>query len=313
MFKGDFSMRLNNPFVLRLWVAWVSVLAYPCFAADPDYAIKIHRPDKAGMKFDVAITSALKREMTTSINGRETPAQEEVLAVELKATAEIVEVDEAGRDLKVTYVVEKCVKSSGDKDEEILPRGKIFTAAVGPDKKKTIFTTPDGKLTDDQSEALDLVADLPAPDAALPDELYGPKSRQKIGSSWSVNSSAMAEDLKRHDYQVKPDDISGSVKINGLEKANNVECLNITGDMKVAKAKVKLENDPNNAAITMKNATIDSNFSWLLPIDPALNHVVAFGTVTSNYSMGGQTPDGGEIKRELKTTRMYEIRAIPIN
>ena len=57
---------------------------------------------------------------------------DEVIAVELKATAEIVEVDKEGRDLKVTYVVEKCVKSSGDKDEEILPKGKIFTAAVGP-------------------------------------------------------------------------------------------------------------------------------------------------------------------------------------
>ena len=157
------------------------------------------------------------------------------------------------------------------------------------------------------------MADLPPPSAALPDELYGPKGRQKIGASWEINSNAMAEDLKRNDYQVKPDAITGSVKIEGMEKANNVQCLNITGDMKVARAKVKLENDPDaNAAITMKNASIDSSFSWLLPVDPALNHVVAFGTVTSNYTMGGQTPDAGEIKRELKTTRMYEIRAIPI-
>src|SRR4051812_6118991 len=120
------------------------ILTTFAFAADPDYAIKIHRPDKAGMKFDVAITSALKREITTSIAGRESPAQEDVLAVELKATAEIIEVDAAGRDLKVTYVVEKCVKAVGDKDEEILPKGKVFTAAIGPDKKKTVFTTPGG-------------------------------------------------------------------------------------------------------------------------------------------------------------------------
>src|SRR5438045_830911 len=188
-------MQYRLPFLLTFFT--LTTFAH---SADPDYAIKIHRPDKAGMKFDVAITSALKREMTTSINGRETPAQDEVLAVELKATAEIVEADSAGRDLKVTYVVEKCVKSTGDKDEEILPKGKIFTATIGPDKKKTIYTTPDGKITDAQAEALDLVADLPPPDAALPDELYGPKGRQKIGASWEINSNAMAEDLKRHDY-----------------------------------------------------------------------------------------------------------------
>src|SRR3954468_15946986 len=99
-------------------------------AAEKEYEIRIHRPDKAGMKFDVAITSALKREVTTTLDGRATRAPEEVFAIELKATAEIVEVDEKGRDLKVTYVIEKCVKSSGEKDEEILPKGTVITAAV---------------------------------------------------------------------------------------------------------------------------------------------------------------------------------------
>src|SRR5213075_1343574 len=135
MSPRSFFMRNRFCFVLP-----ILLLANLAIAADPDYEIRIHRPDKAGMKFDVAITSALKREITTSFNGKETPAQEDVVAVELKATAEIVEADSAGRDLKVTYFVEKCVKSTGDKDEEILPKGKIFTAAIGPDKKKTIYT-----------------------------------------------------------------------------------------------------------------------------------------------------------------------------
>src|SRR5438045_4513780 len=180
-------------------------------AADKEYEIKIHRPDKAGMKFDVAITIALKREMTTTIEGRATRGPEEVFAVELKATAEIVEVDEKGRDLKVTYVIEKCVKAAGEKDEEILPKGKVFTASIGPDGQKTVYTAADGKLTDEQTEALDLVADLPPPNAALADELYGPKGPQKIGATWSVNPEGMAEDLKRHEYQAKPDAISGTV------------------------------------------------------------------------------------------------------
>jgi hypothetical protein len=279
-------------------------------AAEKEYDIRIHRPDKAGMKFDVAITSALKREVTTTIDGRATREPEEVFAIELKATAEIVEVDDKGRDLKVTYVIEKCVKSAGEKDEEILAKGKVITAAIGEDGKQTVYTLADGQLNEAQKEALDLVADLPPPNAALADELYGPKGPQKIGASWSVNSAALAEDLKRNDFQAKPDAISGSMKLNGLEKANGIQCLNITGDMKVARAKMNSKNEGN--AVAIKNATIDSNFSWLLPVDPALNHVVAYGTVVSTYSMGGATGNGGDFKRELKTTRMYEIRAIPL-
>jgi hypothetical protein len=125
-----------------------------------------------------------------------------------------------------------------------------------------------------------------------------------------VNAGAMAEDLKRNDFVAKPDAISGTVKLNGLEKANGVQCLNITGDMKVAKAKMKPSREGNDIAI--RNATIESTFSWLLPVDPGSNHVFAYGTVVSTYSMGGATGNGGDFKRELKTTRMYEIRATPL-
>ena len=280
-------------------------------AAEKEYEIRIHRPDKAGMKFDVAITSALKREVTTVADGRATRDPEEVFAIELKAVAEIVEVDDKGRDLKVTYVVEKCVKAAGEKDEEVLPKGKVFTASIGPDGKQTVYTAADGKLTDEQTQALDLVADLPPPNAALADELYGPKGPQKIGATWSVNPEAMAEDLKRHEYQAKPDAISGTVKLNGLEKANGVQCLNITGDMKVARAKMKSSNE-EKPAVAIRNASIDSTFSWLLPVDPSVNHVVAYGTVVSTFSMGAGGPEAGDFKRELKTTRMYEIRAVPL-
>lgn len=275
-------------------------------AAEKEYDIRIHRPDKKGMKFDVAITSALKREVSEIADGRATHDPEEVFAIELKAVAEIVEVDDMGRDLKVTYVVEKCVKAAGENDEEVLPKGKVFTASIGPDGKQTVYTAADGKLTEEQTQALDLVADLPPPNAALADELYGPKGPQKIGASWSVSPEAMAEDLKRHEYQVKPDAISGTVKLNGLEKANGVQCLNITGDMKVARAKMKTNGDEK--AVPIRNATIDSTFSWLLPVDPSQNHVVAYGTVVSTFTFGGD----GDSKRELKTTRMYEIRAVPL-
>jgi hypothetical protein len=281
-----------------------------CGADEKEYEIRIHRPDRVGMKFDVAITSAMKREMTTNINGQETREPEQVMAIELKAVAEILEVDDKGRDLKVNYLIEKCVKAEGDKDEEILPKGTVLTAALGPDKKTTIYTIPNGKLKDTQTEALDLVADLPPPDAALADDLYGPRGKQKVGATWDVNSANMAEDLKRHEYQVKPETITGTVKLEGIEKANGIDCLKIDGEMKVAKAKMKTPEEAKNE-VTIRNVTMESSFSWLLPVDPSLNHVVASGTVVNTYSMGGPAR-GGEFRRELKTTRMYQVSAIPL-
>ena len=59
-------MRFCTSLVLSLLVGTVAL------APEREYEIKIHRPDKAGMKFDVAITSALKREVSTTVDGRET-------------------------------------------------------------------------------------------------------------------------------------------------------------------------------------------------------------------------------------------------
>jgi hypothetical protein len=280
-------------------------------ADEKEYEVRIHRPDRAGMKFDVSITSAIKREMITTMEGRPTREPESVMAMELKAVAEIVEVDEQGRDLKVTYLIERCVKVEEDKEEEILPKGALLTTTLGPDGKRTVYTVKEGKLTDAQTEALDLVADLPAKEAALADDLYGVKGRQKIGATWEVSSAAMAEDLKRNDYQAKPDAITGSVKLEGLEKANGIQCLHLKGEMKVNRAKFKAP-DEANARMAIRNVTIESNFSWLLPVDVSLNHVAANGTVTSTYVMAGQAAGGVEWKRDLKTTRMYEVRAIPL-
>jgi len=302
---------MRNGFQCVMSLVMLLNIATVCKAQEKDYEIRIHRPDKVGMKFDVAITSAIKREMTTTIAGRATRDPEQATAIELKAVAEILEVDDKGRDLKVKYTIEKCVKVEGDKDEEILSKGKVLTATLGPDRKKTIYTLNDGKVTDEQAEALDLVADLPPPDAALADDLYGPKGRQKVGASWDINSAAMAEDLKRHDYQVKPEAVSGTVKLNGLERVDGIQCLQLTGEMKVNRAKIKTA-DEGNTPITIRNVSIESSFNWLLPVDPALNHVMAHGMVTNNYLMGGQARDGSDFKREVKTTRMYEIRAFPL-
>ena len=49
-------MRFCTSLVLSILVGTVAL------AAEKGYEIKIHRPDKAGMKFDVAITSALKKD-----------------------------------------------------------------------------------------------------------------------------------------------------------------------------------------------------------------------------------------------------------
>jgi hypothetical protein len=278
-----------------------------CGADDKEYEIKIHRPDRAGMKFDVAITVAMKREMTRMANGQALREPEHVSAVELKGIAEIVEVDDKGRDLKVNYIIDKCIKVEGDKEEELLPKGAVLTSSLGADRKTTVYTVPGRKLTEAQIDALDLVADLQPPDAALADALYGPKGKQKIGASWDVSSAAMAEDLKRNDYQVKPESITGSMKINALEKSNGIDCLNISGEMKVSKAKMKPSDD-----VPVRNVTMESTFTWLLPVDPSLNHVMVHGTVVSTYSMAGPGRDGAEIRGEIRTTRMYQVNAIPL-
>ena len=289
----------------------VAALAIVCVAAGEEgYVIRMSRPDKAGMKFEVSIASAMRQEVMEKDADETKTLSESVVAVTFEGMAEIMEVDEKGNDLQIKYTVKKCAKSAGEKEETVLKEGQVFVASLKGDK--TIYALTGGKLSPEQEDALGYVAYLSPSDAANTDDIYGTNQKQKVGAEWGINPAVSAKDFKRHNYLINPEDIKGTVKLVGIEKTAGVDCLSIKAEMKIEKG---LMEPPKEWALpkgmVVSNVSIENGFTGLIPIDLELGHVFSVGTHNRTLTLTG-TGRRSDVKREIKTARIYEIRAIPV-
>src|SRR5688500_17574007 len=87
-------------------------------AAALAYPLKIFRPDAAGMKFKVTIVVGSRHQVTRTVRNQAAPVDEQIQATHLDATAEILEVDDKGHDLKIKYTVERFARVLEDGDIE---------------------------------------------------------------------------------------------------------------------------------------------------------------------------------------------------
>lgn len=290
---------MHKSFLLAL--AGLMILSAQTLGAPREYDVKFARPDHAGDKFNVTIASGGRRQI---IRAGEDPT-EDVEAVQFEAKATILDVNAKGDDLKIEYTVSRFFKMGGDKQEkELMPRGSKFVAQWKDGK--TVYTQQGKPLAEPLSNDLDSVASLPDPAGAKTDDLYGTDNKQHPGSTWSVNGEKLAQDWKRHHYEFSKDSVKGTVKLEGIEKADGVDCLLVTAQVKVEDPRFNPPDDWNEKGV--KAGPIELSLTGMLPIDPSSGQVNMSGT--SKYSLIFQRDNLPPV--EVRTTRIWELKAIPV-
>jgi hypothetical protein len=296
--------------LLRAGGLLVLVLSALARGAD-DYTIKFDRPDKAGMKFNVVIACARKQENTVTINGKQQPTKDQVIAVQMEAKAEVLEADDRGRDRKVAYTIDKCYKVVDDKEVELLPKGRVLTARL--DGTETALEVNEGKLSDEQISDLKLVVQLDSPEEPGMDDLYGTTDRQKIGGTWKVGTTAAVKIAEMAGIVVRKEDISGSAKLNKTESVDGIEWLNISGEMVLKNGILKpLDAVDVPPGITVKEVSIDHKFSGQIPTDTSLNRMNTSSTFSRTIVSEGQVKNR-DYRQQSKATYVYESRVAEIN
>lgn len=298
---------------LKLLSLLLVVVALQARADEKAYDVRIHRPDEKGKKFDVATAAAVRYWQRQTIGGREQDPTETLLAVELRGRVEVLDVNERGDALKVSWTVEKCTRLYGDeKEEELLPKGAVLFAEAGEDDTKLTFKG--GKLTPDKEYALSLVASLASPNSATSDDLYGVKGKQKVGASWSANAEAIAKDAKRHQREIDPKDVKGTITFKGVKDIDGVEYVELDG--KVAVAKFML-NDPERKSLPegfkSTGGETETTFTAHVPTDVNLPHIRFFRVDTWKETAEGK---GGRRKDQDATLESvidstFDIRVVP--
>jgi hypothetical protein len=287
--------------------------ASAAFAADDDkaYVVKLHRPDQKGAKFDVTIAGAVRQQTRMRQGENASEPADHLYGVELKGVVEINEVDEKGNAMRATYTVERCVKVVENNDEVIVAKGGVVVAEAG--EKDTTFTLKDGELTEEQKNALDVVASLPRKNAPTADDLFGTKEKQGVGSSWPVNVETLAADAKSFGMAFDTSKTKGTVRLVGVEQRDGVEFLKLTAETNVGGYTMEIPKEWSlPPGMAFKSGTIEMSFDGLLPVDPEATHAIVSNTYARTMIFEGKVGRRGQVgTMEMKTTQMVQLHAVP--
>jgi hypothetical protein len=193
-------------------------LTFSTTARAEDYEIKLVRPVKVGQKYTLTAEGASLRKTKITIGDqKQKPAatDEDGFGVRLEGTVEILAVNSDGEEGKSACTVDKCVRITPQGESELVPKGRVITAAGGKDD--TTFTLDQGELSPEASAALELILRMGEEDGYNDDRIYGTTQRQPVGGSWPLDPKAAAEEAKQDGVVFEAKDITGALKLEAIE------------------------------------------------------------------------------------------------
>ena len=290
-------MKYPHPLRLPSCLLLLCVCAGAAAQDKPDdkaYEVKFARPVKVGMKYAMTTDGALVRE-TTIKRGAVTQKQpEDGYGIHLEGTVEVLALDDIGEEAKVSVVVDKCTRTTSEGETELVAKGKVLVAeGKGKDTK---FSLQDGgELTKDATDALDLVLSLDTNDKLTDDDLLGTKDRKKVGDSWPVTSENIAKDSERVGVVVKPEDVAGSFRIDGVEKKDDVECLKLSGNLKVKNLVTKADENEDDGlpeGFVVEGGSMEAKYAGLFPVDTSVGSLAESASMTFVTHVKGKGAGG---------------------
>jgi len=279
-------------------------------ASDKEYEVKIARKIDVGTKYALTADGALIRQVSLTVGGQTSNQPDDGYGIHLEGTVEVLELDAIGEEAKVSCTVDKCTRITSKGQKELVPKGKVIIAEGKG--KDTHFSLKDGgELSKEASEALDLAISLDTGDEYTDDEMFGTKQKQKVGSSWAVDGEKVAKDARRVGVIVKPEDVEGSFRLDGLEKAGDVECLKVSGSLKMKRLDRKDDEDDGlPEGFSVETGSMEAKYGGLFPVDPSvgsLSESASMTFVTKVKGKGG-TNKKQDVTVESKVQRAAEMR-----
>lgn len=192
-------------------------------AAPATYAIKLHRPFKAGTKFELSYKSTLKRVRT--IDG--VADMNDKNEVVLSGLGEVVEVDSIGRPKQYKFKVKECTANG----KVLVSPGMEMSVERGP-KGRPQFLVGGSFLSVEKSQLLTSALPLGQEGQPTDDQVFGTAKRQPVGGTWPANGALAAASFQSVLPQAQGTTVQGRCKLEQVKKVNGLECLIISGVVK---------------------------------------------------------------------------------
>ena len=290
----------------RRWTAAAVVVLLPVvlLGAQQDYAIKLHRPAVTGTTYVVVASAGEDQTMTTSIEGQSGPADTTSISVELTAHVTTLAISPNGKESKISLVIDKSKCAVSGITSEVLPAG---TTVVGVrEADESIYSVNDTMVNPRATKCLKLALPVGGSDTSNDDRVFGTAARQKVGSSWALNSALVSQELlKSSGLMVEPRNVSGSVRLADVASFAGQPALHIVGQIKMINVMVPLP-----PAIAVKSSEFTAALSGLFPVDPSRAGGQSSMTMTGRVEC--EADANGRKARLLMTMNQRDERTITV-
>lgn len=226
------------------------------------YAIQLTRPMKVGQKYawsaDATVVNSVPGPGAATVVS-------DTVSIHLDAVVQILSVDKDGDVTEMACTVEECIARTGRERKTVLQPGRVILVEAGKWRPKLTATT--GNLTIEDDLLLRAVLLIPRLDDTCSDDVFGTDKRQNVGGAWPVRAEQMVKSWAAAGYKLRPQTVSGTMKLKSAELVDGVECVRVTGRAKIEKFLPPALDLPDG--IEVADATTEIRFTKLLPVDPS--------------------------------------------
>jgi hypothetical protein len=241
--------------------------------------------------------------VTQTVNDESDPqvveSETEDSQVQFAAMAEVLEVDEKGRKVKIVFTVEKFTKIEGSSLTELVPPGKVI---IADGNQETPYSLQDGSLSKQAQEALGFwtlsLIDVAEPGAPSYDDMLGTTEPKQVGESWAVNNTLVAkalevaEGMESLGVSVKPENVSGVAKIAGLEEIGGIEYLDIRAEIEAELTSSKGLELRDGVVSAIDKAILRFGVQGYFPVDHSIP--IQATSMAMNFELVMKAVPGGE-------------------
>src|SRR4051794_29028712 len=210
----------------------VGTLVMSASAAERRFDIHLARPVVVGDEkmLNLSFTRTVELVITGIPRAMELHVNQ---AVEFRARATVLDVDDAGNLMRVRLVVEKGTFNVKTGSEQTLGKGDVLIALLKKDKRPAVSR----EATPLAEEAATLIADaLPYYNKLLAQKSdpgsFGSTVPQKVGDTWPVDPQVLPELMPRK-VMLDKSILTGSMTLVNAVKFREVPCLKLRTQMRI--------------------------------------------------------------------------------
>ena len=305
-------------FALALLFLWTAAAAVPRASAGPaddddgpdagkptsapprrgdGYAIKLTRAMKVGQRYAWTADATV----VNTLPGNPVP---ETVSVHFHGTVQILAVDNDGEVTEMAATIEECTARTGKERKTVLQPGRVVLVEAG--KWKSKLTATSGNLTIQDDVLLRSVLSIPRLDETSEDDVFGSPKKQNVGDTWNIRVDQMARSWAAAGYKLKPQNISGSMKVKAAEVVDGVECVRVAGRAKIEHFLPPALDIPDG--IEIGEATTEIKFTKLLPADSTQQALLDSHSMTVHFALKKDPRALTPEKREGKLLRSVGVK-----